>query len=335
MKNHLLTACMLFIAPFLVKSTPMDDKTYRDTLIFSPAADTKVIVIGDDLRTLCHYQKADSIKTLFLKDVAAAKQNKTFPDQSHEVHYFVAGNGKRRLKAESEDYVESAIDLEKEKRSMDLAVPPYAYVLHDLAEDVEIGIYVKDPEQLSALEQISFSEALHSIIDEKALLRKYSRISLEQKAGQWKPGDNLALGLDNLELSAVFGIGFIGNQVSPVLGGSLAITLNDKYHTPNMRFGASVSAMVLSDYANKEFTNLNTVTSYDASALFNLSDRKGSASMFGLRGGFLNAESGSTLDGAWKIGLASEGKYVNMYVDMIKTREKKTLFGVTLILPIQ
>lgn len=335
MKNYMLYACGLCLALILtaMKSSAAE-KTYQDTIVFTPLPDAKVILIGEDLESLSHYQKADSIKLLFLKDVATAKENKSFPEHSREVHYLVAGNGKRRLKSESEDYVESSIDIEKEKRSMNLALPGYAYILHDLVSGVEIGIYLKNTEQLVSLENISFNEAILSIANEKKLQRQNYRVDLEKKESLWSPVYTQGNQLDQLEISGLFGLGFINNQASPVIGADFALTFNDKYNIPRWKAGATLSGMVFSDYANKEFKNFYPVTSIDLRFMANISGKKGTATMFGLRGGYMFSEEGGSLDGAWKAGVAVEGKHFSANFDLIRDRDKNNLFGITLIVPI-
>ncbi|MFN8143591.1 MAG: hypothetical protein U0073_04150 [Bacteroidia bacterium] len=314
---------------------PQKSSSLNDTIIFSPIPDSKVLIIGPDMREMQRYTKLDSIKVLFLGDLKTAKEQHTYPEGSRLTHYFVHPNGKRRIKAESADYQEPEVDLEAEKRSMSLELPPFAFLLHDLESEIDCEIYLKDPAQISLLESVSFTDAVKSLGENKKSMRKFSRIDLEKEGSSWKQKFESGNDLDYLEVTPSFGFGMIGGAWSPIIGANMSLRFTNKYGIPFLRTGLAMYGRMLADYSHKEFSNFNKVVEYEMNVMLNVAGRKASKpSWFGLQGGFYSAEKNTSLRGAFKAGFICEGfGSFNYGVDIIKLKNNQTLLGLSLRFP--
>ncbi len=338
MKMKLLLATGLSIALALTKSYAGDPETEsgkNDTLIFSPIIDSKVLVIGPDMSLFADYTKLDSIKTLFLSDMKKSQEQNSYPVGSKVTHYFVHPNGKRRIKAESTDFLQQGINVEEERKSLSLELFPYSYILHDLESDIYCTIYLREPSQLPSLETISFNDALRSLSADKKAARKHYRIDLEKEGSEWKHKSEFASHQDFLELTPSFGIGNIGGAWSPALGAHLSITFNNKYGLPEYKLGAALNGYLFANYFNKTFSNFYPVHDYQLSFMFNFAPlRSSKANWFGLQGGFFQSRESGSLNGAFKAGIICEGFSVfNYSVDFIRDKQKHNLLGITMRFP--
>ncbi len=141
-----LVLCFVFSTGSIYAQTNTPD---NDTILMLIRDRVKVMFIGNDLSEMADFKKVDSLKVLFINDLEEARKQSSYPMDSRTTHYFVHPNGKRRLKAENEDYSESDIDLTAEKSSLGLDLPPYLYIIHDFSSNYELRIYLEHPEELS------------------------------------------------------------------------------------------------------------------------------------------------------------------------------------------
>lgn len=338
MKMKLLLATGLSIALALTKSYAGDPETEsgkNDTLIFSPITDSKVLIIGPDMSLFADYTKLDSVKSLFLSDMKKSQEQNSYPAGSKVTHYFVHPNGKRRIKAESTDFLQQGINVEEERKSLSLKLFPYSYILHDLESDIYCTIFLKEPSQLPSLETISFNDALRSLSADKKAARKHYRIDLEKEGSEWKHKSEFASHQDFLELTPSFGLGIIGGAWSPVLGAHLSLTFNNKYGLPKYKLSGSLNGYLFADYFNKTFSNFYPVHNYQLGFMFNFAPAKTSkANWFGLQGGYFQSRESGSLNGAYKVGIMCEGFSVfNYSVDLIRDKQKNNLMGITLRFP--
>ena len=314
-----------------------ENKTYRDTIVLAPDENTKVLFIGNNLKEMVKYTRLDSLKLLLIEDIKKAEKQANYPMAPKTTHYFVTATGKRRLKTEGEDFLEPEVNVEKERQSLELNLPPYTYIIHDLAANYECYIYVKDSGQIKALSNESFNDALSSIASDKKLLRHTFRVDLEKKNDLWKLQDHYRSTEDLIELTPSFGLGLIGNQWSPTLGGDVQLMLSNRYGKPAFKSAFGLSGYTFMQSNNNEISGLNFVTAYCfkfSGNLSSLSPGSSKAKWAGLEGGWMKASRGGSLDGAYKIGFLSEGFSVfNFSFDIIRTKNKNSIYGVTLMFP--
>ncbi len=117
------------------------DEPFKDTITISPTKDFTIMFIGHDMNKMVEKNRFDSLKLFFVSDMEQASSQSAYPPNTKLTYYFVAANGKRRLKAESEDY-QAPIDIEKEKQSLQAGLPAYQYVIIDMPNDCQYSIYV-------------------------------------------------------------------------------------------------------------------------------------------------------------------------------------------------
>lgn len=303
MKNQVLFAlgaCYALCFPIAAQNTKTHEP-FRDTLVIAASANMKILFIGSDIEEMKDYRRADSLKNFLLTDITRAHEQSSYPSASKLTHYLVHPSGKRRLKAESEDYQEPLLDLRKEIRSMDLNLPSFTYIIYDIAFDYEIQIYLSQPELLSSLEKINLNEAIRSIAAGKKSQRKFSNIEIRPENGQWVRKSSSNKKTKTLELNTMLGAAILGGELTPELGIQLSYTTSDKHASPVFRIGYVSSFYVLSEYSNREFTNFYGVRTYNLSLM--MRDGKFSTGRwFGFELGMADAE-GGYMDGKYKLGL--------------------------------
>src|SRR4051812_18412054 len=138
-------------------------KDLRDTIVIIPDTNIKVVFIGHDMKAMSTFARIDTVKNMLINDIAKASLREGYPKAAKTTHYFVSSEGKRRLKAETEDYLEQGVDVEKEKRSLMLGLLPYAYYIHDLESGYELQLYIADPAQINSLGSYKLGDAIATI----------------------------------------------------------------------------------------------------------------------------------------------------------------------------
>jgi hypothetical protein len=260
-----------------------------DTLLIKLEGRSQLLVTGKTFEDLINYKRADSLKSLFLADLAKATEAGVITGENRNVRYLVSSNGQRRIKAAAEPFTEEAFDLEKEKTRMNLDLPSYEYTIYDLAENVQMQFYLQDSTSISLIEKTNISEAIAQLKDRRDR-EKYYRIDVEKSNGQYNLTRHKGEATDNIQLSPVMGMISIGNKFSPTVGTTLKVNLFNKYERPSMRFGLDYTFSVLSDYSDGKFTNINVLTHYDLSWVFNLGAAYETSRWFGFEAGYIQGK---------------------------------------------
>ena len=342
MKKKMLLASWIFFALTLKTAQASDEdqstnESIRDTIILTLDESTKVLLIGDDIKSMVKYSRLDSLKTMLIEDVKKAQKQTGYPTTPKTTHYFVTADGKRRLKTESEDFLEPEVNVEKEKQALSLNLPPCVFIIHDLATNTDSYLYVKDPGQLARLQDENLSDGLNALAKDKELQRHYFRIDLEKESGQWKVKDKHNHRQDMLELSPTFGLGMIGSQWSPTIGANISLLFTNKYSHPTWKAQFGLSAFSFTPMNLTELSSVSLVQSYNFRIMGNMymdEPRSSKTKWFGLEAGWLKAPSGSILDKAYQFGIHTEGHGpFDFSIDVIKTKNKTTLYGATLTIP--
>jgi hypothetical protein len=319
MKKQVLRALVVTCA-LNVNGNAQNESNFKDTLVINPNADAKVLFIGIDLEEMAIYNRADSLKDFFLADLEKARQQPSFPADSRITHYFVHPNGKRRLKAESTDYQEPALDVAKEIRSMGLNLPAYAYIIHDAVKNCELQIYLSGPEKISELRNLNITEAIQSIAKDKKAQRKFFRIDIMSQDGQWKRKTAINKKVKSFEIHTQIGAGIIGSQLTPDLGIEFAYAFSNKYSIPQLRIGGTWRFNMLTSYANHEFNDFYNITSYNLSLLANVGQGKVSSIKWaGLEFGYLVAN-GGFLNNNYKLGVVYAFDAIQVELDFYNSK---------------
>ncbi len=293
----------------LTAQTEKENQQIKDTIIFTPDAQTKVILTGDELKQMVKYKKIDSLKLLFISDLEEARKQPAFPVNSKTTYYFVSANGKRRLKAESEDYTEQEINIATEKKSLDLNLPPYEYIIYDFSNNYECHIYLKDPEQISALKNINFGESFTAIEKNKKLMMRNYRVDLAKEDNRWKVKDSASLKSMSIYVGPAFGMSLIGSKASPMINVNAIFEKNYKNGIPFYKFGIGYTANVFTEMTDKKLSDLTLLSSYEIKYMlnYNLRTSNSKPKWIGPEIGWLTEQHNGPLNNKFKAGIIMDG----------------------------
>jgi hypothetical protein len=311
-------------------------KSYGDTLIMNLQGSDKILFIGKYLRQMVRYQKADSLKMLFLNDFEKAVSEGSITKEVQRIHYFVHGSGKRRLKAETPEYTDSKVDVDYEIKRLNFDIPKYHYVIHDLSSrfGYELHIYINDPEQIrNILTAVNLNEAIHSKEIDKETIRTCYKVEINieddnykirKKTGSWK---RMILPNGN------FGISMLGNLVSPMLGANLEYIWLDKYAVGKNKIGLGFNVRPIVYMNSGKITGISMVNSYDLILMHNNEKISHGESWTGLQVGFMKSNELSPFNNAFKWGAVFEKPKYGFSFDFIRDRNRNMIYGVTFKLP--
>lgn len=340
MKKQLLFALWACLVLIKANSQELKDdkssttsKMYKDTLMIIPSSDMKVMLLGKFQKDLSNFSDVDSLKEMLINDVASAKKQEGYPNDSKMTHYFVTGEGKRRLKAENEDFQESSVNVQREKRALRLDLHSYEYIIYGLKNNYECHIYLKDPGNLDKLSRINLAEAINAAKADPWNIKNSSRLDVAQENEKWILKNHSRSKQDMIELSPSFGLTLIGNRMSPTAAFNLSIILTNRYGHGSVKTGISYDLSTFADWSNNQINNLNIVNSYQLYVMTNLSDSK--QRWVGLQGGLLKSKANeSPFNNKWKFGFITEGfGSFNYSFDVIMLGNKKAVYSLGLKLP--
>lgn len=235
----------------------------QDSIIISVQPGLKIILTGQSLRDLLKYKRSDSLIQLFLSDFSLAVERKALVN-SRVVHYVVNASGKRRLKAENEDFQEPAFNLEKEAKAMTMELPASAYYIYDVQTAAEIQIFTSSPEKLKALADLNLTDLLGSQKISSAGQRRTRSYVLQRTDTDWKGTARIFAPKDAIVFSPLFGLSVIGSKLSPETGFKLSLMQSDRYDRPKWIAGLSYNLNLLSSYDKGDFSDIHDVQSMNA-----------------------------------------------------------------------
>lgn len=306
-----------------------------DTLFIKLAGSNKILLVGDGFKNMMKYTKADSLKTLFINDVEAARTNKTLAVDAQKIFYFIDQSGKRRIKAENAEYNNNSVDVAYEIKRLQLDLPKYEYHIYDLTSGYRIEIYLSDPQEVkNVLGGISLNEAINYTYKntENELKRSY-KIDLNAENGYTITGKTRGHS-DAIELNPSFGVGLLGNTLAPVAGFDIWLRLTNKYSIQQYKMGLGLTAFPFVYASANEVTGVSLVNSYDARFAFNLfTKNKAKTTWLGLQAGLMKSNDIKTFDNAFKLGFMYEGHGTfNYSFDVIKGKDLY-IYGLTIKMP--
>lgn len=312
------------------------EQGFNDTLVIKLKGSDKILFVGDELKQMVKYQNADSLKQLFINDFEKATNDHSLSKDVQLVHYFVHESGKRRLKAENPEFSDNRIDPAYEIKRLNLDLPKFQYIIHDLNSGYEIQIYVDDPEELKAiLSAVILNDAIHFAATDKKVLRRTYKLEMTGESNTtYKITGKTQGRQDAIWLGPSLGVGILGNAIAPVAGFDLMLSLSDKYSVGKFKTGLGYNVFPIVNSLNGEISNVNIVESYDLKFLFNQNvGTRGKSNWIGLQGGLMKSYNMSTYNNAYKIGLLYEGSgSFNYAFDFIRDKDKY-FYGLTVKIP--
>jgi len=314
-----------------VTAAAQSKEQLTDTIVISPNKEFKIMLIGEGTKNVATNNKFDSLKLLFLADLEEAFAKNAYPMETKQTYYFVAKNGKRRLKIESEDYQQTAIDIEKEKEELELNLPPYHYTIFDMANNYQYQVYLSDPKKLALLKDINCSAIIQEAAIGKKVFRKEYRIDIEQEKGKWVNTTVTKNRWDFLEVTTNAGATMVGSSLSPLLGASCYFMTSDKFRVPKLRAGLAINTYTFSEYSNFDFKNIYIVSDYELRFMLNIGQKSIPKKPIWLGvdvGTFVGYKKGN-LDKSIKFGLIVENKGVEYSINRIWLRDadKNSLYA--------
>jgi hypothetical protein len=307
----------------------------QDSIILSPQKDIKVILIGKDLKTLLSYKRADSILQLFLSDFDKALQQ-GLSETTKVSHYLVHPSGKRRFKAENEDYPESLFSLAEESNKLNLELPSNAYYIYDLQANTEIQIFTASSELLKALKEFKFSDATASQTLSKEELRKNSSLTLHNINNTWQNVGKKKNPNDFIEFNPLFGLSTIGSQLSPEVGLRMSFLKSNKYGSPKWTFGISYNLNLISEFDNSDFTSITGLRSINAFYMkHGQGEGEGLWKWLGVQVGYIHLSPG-LLNNSTRIGIITRYRGVQIgfhsyFIQKPLTPAQSVLYGASIL----
>jgi len=347
MKKIMLLASGIFFALAPLKILAQEDgvnvvglapvaEMFNDTLVIKLRGSDKILLIGKDLKQMVKYQKADSMKQLFISDFEKALNNHSINKEVQLVHYFIHGSGKRRIKAENPEYSDNRIDPAYEIKRLDLDLPKYQYIIHDLNSGYEIQIYMNDPDELKAeLNSVNLYDAIHFAGNDKKILRRTYKLEMTGENNVYKITGKTHGRQDVLSLGPTLGVGVLGNVIAPVAGADLTLSLTDKYSVGKYKFGLGYEVFPFANnIVSGEVSSLSWVQTINLKFLTNINaGTKDKAYWMGLQGGSMKSSNMISYNNAFEFGILIEGNGAfNYSFDFIRDKEK-TLYGLTVKFP--
>lgn len=348
MKNVMLTACGLFMAFCAthlyaqaqegVYVVHLDENTevFNDTLVIELGGNNQVFFIGDELKKMKTFTRADSVKMLFMNDLDQAIRSGAVKEESQRVFYFIDRTGKRRLKTENPEYNEHTVDVDYEIKRLNLNLGKYEYHIYDLASGYRFDIYLDDAAELKKLlGGISLNEAiLYAGTALKKELKRSYKVSLTSENNGFRMKSRTQGHYGSIELVPSFGAGLLGNTPAPVIGLDLWMRLTDKYSQPKYKIGAGFETFPFVSSVGGEVTGVSFVRSYTLKLAMNFGNSKNKPYWFGIQGGFMNSNEIKSYNEAVKAGIIFEGLGRLSYsFDLIRDTHKNSIYGLTVKLP--
>jgi hypothetical protein len=324
--NHVKFLTLTFlclIAGTVSAQSPSSAIIPQDTLVILLEGSNQVHLIYENGKKLQKYERADSLKNLFIDDFKKALNAGMLPEDTRIVHYLVGANGKRRLKAET-DSAEQVFNLAEEKRRMLLDLPKYHYIIYDLDKNVELHIYLENNQALDLVAIAKLDDALNKM--EKKKFTFHSVYAMRMQNGNIVQTD-ITRGKARLEIITVpyAGLALIGNNLSPNLTIDIAFRFYNKYGINKGQIGYRPENFIISSFHGDSIRNLD-LGSFQT-FYYRVPAPRNKDVTYGVSVGFLGWDTEGAppflQKGTTKLGLLGSYKYLNYSVETIWNRKEE------------
>lgn len=343
MKQLMLLACWAIIVLSPTKLTAQSKgayimgldhpKVYEDTIEIRLQGTDRVFFVGADMEKMAKYQKADSIKTLFLNDWQQAVEKGSVDSSASEVYYFVSEGGKRRLKAESPEFTETKVDPSEEMRKLSMDLPKYTYTVYDMSSGYRFIIYGSDPSRLmDELANTSFDRNIAEAGKVKKDVRKNYKLNMDGSTYAIT-GRQSKRHLASIEAVPLMGAAVLENRPVPGLGGDIYFRANDKYGSGLFKAGVGIRFYPLVEMSKGEVTDMKVVQFYDLQLKMNVNETHGKETWLGIHGGLIDSDA-QRFKNTWQFGFSYDGNGpFNYSIDFIGGGKKGSPISVSIWLP--
>lgn len=286
--------CSLFLFLFLhPKSTLAYNEPY-DTLLVKLGGSNQVRVVSTSFDDLLKYSRADSLIAVFFTDIKKSFQDKEYSEWPQVLHYLVNGDGRRRLKIQSNEFTEEEFNLQNEKYRFAENLPLFHYIIYDISKSVEIHLYLESADKIKLFEQFSLDSAIDILKQNKKVCNRTYAIEVLGENGSYKlgktKGNKMYSVIYSLDLNALL----IGSRWTPTFGGKGALIIKDKYANPFMSIGVAILYYGFYELNNGTF-KIESNAGYDFRWAINTSKKQGNPVWFGLEGGIIKGMQSNTM----------------------------------------
>lgn len=308
----------------------------QDTILTTLQSGEKILFIGDDLMNMRNYQKADSIKVLFLTDWTKAIETGQLNYDMQKVHYFVNENGVRRLKAEDISFSNLTVDVSAEIKRLKLNLPKYCLTLYDIKEGFRLEIYTNNPESLKTnLENTNIDLATQLALTSKRQSRRYFSIYLEQEGAKFNITQKNTNCESSFEVSPLFGLTLLGRTPSPVIGVLSYFSLYSKYGAPFMRLGFAYTGTSIINFTENAIAYDALISSNEIRIMINTASHSPNVrpNWMGVSGGYVTCSDKANLfHDSYKFGIwYNNGGAFSYGYEIYNTNVKKDIHAVSIM----
>ncbi|RZL31121.1 MAG: hypothetical protein EOO96_16715 [Pedobacter sp.] len=262
------------IAIFSTANAQQNSSKLKDTLIIQIEGNSQLHIIGSSMKELAKYDRADSLKNLFVADYNKALNAAQITNSTQRIHYLISKEGQRRMKAAGDAYTEEPFELEAEKKRFQFNLPKMHYTIYDFAKDVEMHFYLADSSGINKLENFHIGDAIKMLSEDKKLSQKYFKLKFETNATGYNINEKTTNRRFEFAFNPVVGITLIGDRLSPIAGGEWGFVFTNKYNIPKNRIGFLFNGALIYDKNESALNKFSEVLNYEGSFSFNASKNK-------------------------------------------------------------
>lgn len=301
----------------------------RDTIFMKASKDVKVLFLTGDITEL-HHVALDSVINLLIADWNIALSKGAQPESVRN-YYIISESGKRRLKSETPDFIESDFNVEEEREELEFGLSGKSFVIYNFQEKYECRIYTDD---LLKLRNYQFDNAIEIVLGNKKIKRQNYRFDIGNDERGWALINQYRWVEDLLEFEAFFGVGLLGNTWSPANAYNLNLTFTNKYAVPVFRLKLGYKGYVIPGREENSFSGLSYLNSGDIGFMMNASESR-KPKWFGLSAGVFKAtDKDYFLHNKWKISIESQfDSHLFVSFDLIPVARKKNFAAVSFLIP--
>lgn len=308
MKKSIVISILFYFVVLNPIST-LASNSPADTLIVRLGGNNQVRVICASFDDLYKYSRADSLVSVFSTDIKKSFQDKDYTEWPQVMHYLVKGDGKRRLKIQSNEFTEEEFNLENEKYRLNENLPPFHYIIYDLSKSVEMHIYLESANKIDLFQQISIDSAIHKLTQNKKTCNKAYKIEVLHENDSYQLGKYKGNKMYSINYSLDVNVFLIGSRSVPSGGGRFSLIFKDKYAKPLLSIGTAIIGYGFFDLINGTF-KVDAHAGYDFIWSMNINKKQDAPIWFGFDAGIIKGKPTNT------IGFKGQGYRLTMFTEI-------------------
>ena len=307
--KQLIIICSLFTLGILNPIISVAINLPTDTLIVRLGGNNQVRIISASFDNLYKYSRADSLISVFATDIQKSFQDKDYADWPQVMHYLVKGDGKRRLKIQSNEFTDEEFNLENEKYRLYENLPVFHYIIYDLSKSVELHLYLDSASKINLFKDVKIDSAIKILSQNKNTCDQSYKIEISQENGLYRIVKSKGNKMYSISYSPDVSAFLIANRWVPSVGGRLDLILKDKHAKPVLLIGVAIVGYGFYDLNNGVF-NVATNAGYNFRMGFNLNKKQGNTTWFGFEAGIIKGKESNEL------GFKGQAFRLNMFTEI-------------------